>query len=250
MGRQTIFVDYFFAAVLLLFILLILAGCSGSELQRVQIPAFEPSINMQTETRLKEGVPPVPAFGLATRPATRLIYSRTLQRAPVALQRVTIDRRGLEGDGSDLPGGPLGGRVTVVYERAGAEGLQTVLEEYALPRPGEILDIEPTSRDLSGQGSRVAVPVINPTLDVGGSSRAAYVKRLDSLRTLADSLRAQLRGAPRAVDVDARVPAQKPGWFTRTYQKVRDFLAFIGVVTIAVCTWIVATRFTFRFPWG
>jgi len=207
-------------------ILALLAGCSGSDLRRVTIPAFQPTINTATEARLREGVPRDLASGVPTLPETSTRFTGDLQRPALEVQRVTVDRSG--------PG--LGGFVSLLFERGRARTL--IRNEYALPAPGEILDLIPARMDFADQTLGAARPV-----SFQGAEPETIVVR-DTIP--APDVEAQIRGSPQDIETDAQVPDERPGWFSRLWTNVRNFLAFIGAVAIAVLGVRLWGRFSLR----
>lgn len=241
MKRCEALIDFWFLVVVAVFLAAILAGCSGSSRELVRIPASAPSINYDTvELDLVGAIPSPPPIGIETEPITRRVFSGDRSLAVVRFQRLTIDRRGAE-EGEALPGGVLGGLVRITYERGTGEELRIIEEEFALPRPGEILDVEPSGVRRGGTAYQF------PRDELATDSLR---NRIAEAERIADSLRAQIRGSPRSVEVEAEVPAREPNWITRQYRKIRDLLAFIGFIAVFVLAHQVWSRFTFRMPFG
>jgi len=123
---------------------LALAGCSGTRVQTVTVPAGSPSVQppTATDTVRVEQLPPVPAPGTPTAPTTVTTYTDTLQREALDLQRVTVDRAGEEES------------VTVQYEHSG----ETVEETFRIPAFGEVLDIQPADSGRSADAQVRGTP--------------------------------------------------------------------------------------------
>lgn len=227
----TVCADRLLPALLVLGLLLagsVASGCSSSDLRPVEIPPFAPSLNGATVTELTGGVPEAPPAGAVTVPTLRRVFEDAPPRDVLRVQRITIDRTG--------PG--LAGTVLLQYER----GSSLVEATFSGPVPGEALDLFP---QRTAEQARMSGSPVPDSID---SRIPLLADSLQKARREADSLRAQVRGTPEAREVEARVSQKKPGWWTRQYRKVRDLLAFMGLVGLLVGAVLLWGRVSVRLP--
>jgi hypothetical protein len=176
-----------------------LTGC-GSSLETVTVPAQPSSVQAPsvTDTVRVEQLPPVPARGTPTSPIEVEVSGWTREGPELRVVRVTVDRRTEDQE------------VVLQYE----SGSETRTTRYAMPTFGEALDIEPHVQRSSRAG-----------IARSGSARPAP----DTV-TIRDTVRidtvaaAQVRGTPKARDVEARVPQDDAG----LWDQITSRLAWLG----------------------
>lgn len=165
-------------AVLLLYavIVALCAGCSGSGLQEVTVPAEDPSVRTEPADTIQAPVAPVPETGMPTRPF-EVSIAPPAEGPTVQARRFTVDRR--EEDQHV--------EVQTVTDSS------TETRRYKLPAFGEALDIFPVSERVQRSGEPTAP--------------ADTVVKRDTI------LRAKVRGRPQTRQVKAEVPEPDEGWW-------------------------------------
>lgn len=120
-------------------LLAMVAGCSGSRMAEVRIPAQAPTVNLEApDTIGYSEVPPLRLNGAITMPGTTFVY-RDLPSGPLIRAReFVVDRT------------PPGQSVSVQYVTGG----RTIGQEYRFPAWGETLTIYPDTREAAVSGRR------------------------------------------------------------------------------------------------